>query len=228
MNLLAIDTSASILNVALQTGDDPVLSQTEDGIRHSEMAMELIDSLIKKAELNPDGLNGVLCMSGPGSFTGLRVGYSVAKGLALSLSIPFAAIPTLDCLSFPHRENELTLTVIKSGKKAWYFAFYRKGKIIDEPKEGESSVIAAKIAEFNNEDIILTGSAADSLFDAFPAELRKNLSLSYEKRGYAIELIFIAKKENLLNNENKKALYSGPEYFKMAATQPGNLNELYN
>jgi len=222
MNLLAFDTSSSILNVALAVKDNSIFSQSENGMRHSEMIMELTDSLFKKAEINPRDLNGVLCMGGPGSFTGLRIGFSIAKGLALSLSIPFAAVPTLDCLSFPHQERSLTLAVLESSKKAWYFAFYRMGKIIKPPQEGSNFEINKKIAEFNNEKIILTGPASDLLYQTLQNKEKETIFLSCEKRGYANELISIAKKTNLFDNENKEVFLLGPEYYKTTVTEAGN------
>ena len=101
MNLLAIDTATEQFSVALAAGTDTAapaswLFEADAGLRHSELVMDIVDMLMDKAALKPPDLSGVVCMGGPGSFTGLRIGFAIAKGLALSLSIPFAAIPTLD------------------------------------------------------------------------------------------------------------------------------------
>lgn len=96
MNILAIDSATSILSVAVNNGENVFYKEDNTGARQSESAMLLIDEIMREADLKPSDLNGVVCMGGPGSFTGLRIGYSIAKGLALSLNIPFVAVPTLE------------------------------------------------------------------------------------------------------------------------------------
>jgi tRNA threonylcarbamoyladenosine biosynthesis protein TsaB len=225
MNLLAIDTSCSILSAAVCHGEEVHYTETDAGIRHSELVMGCIDSLMKKACLNVKNLEGVLCMRGPGSFTGLRIGYSIAKGLALSHSIPFIAIPTLDCIAFSHQESCLlpstivhrVLPVIQARKSSWFFSIYQGEKCLFPPVDAVESQIAAEIMK-NNEiyknDIILSGPGAVSLYASLPQKLKESLIPVFETRGYAKELISIAKKNNLLDN-NIGYLYSGPEYFKM-------------
>jgi tRNA threonylcarbamoyladenosine biosynthesis protein TsaB len=170
-------------------------------------------------------------MKGPGSFTGLRLGFSIAKGLSLSLSIPFIPVPTLDCIAFPYRENGVTIAAIESGKNAWFFSVYRNGKSLEQAQEAAHpavqeaaiSQIAEKIKTIKDEKIILTGTGAgslyeslhDSLHERLPLELKENVLLACERRGYAKELIHIAKNDNLLDNINNSAfLFSGPDYFK--------------
>jgi len=100
VNMLAVDCSCGFLSVAVTKNDLVKFREAYIKTGHSELIMEYIDSLMKESALRPCDLNGVLCMGGPGSFTGLRIGYSIAKGLAISLSIPFAPVPTLDCIAF--------------------------------------------------------------------------------------------------------------------------------
>ena len=142
MNLLSIDTASSIFSVAVGIGAETYYTETEAGVRHSEDAMVLIDEQMKKASLKPEDLNGVLCMGGPGSFTGLRIAYSIAKGLALSLSIPFASVPTFDCVSF--NTSGLVLTAIEARKNSWYYAIYRDNVLQSGIKEGGIEQINAE------------------------------------------------------------------------------------
>ncbi len=137
MNLLAIDTATDTLSVAIGTaGTNGAASSTwlfeaDAGLRHSELAMDSIDQLMRKAALQPSDLSGVVCMGGPGSFTGLRIGFSIAKGLALALGIPFAPIPTLDCMARPFSAlPELIVPVIDAKQKAFFCAIYHGGKCL--------------------------------------------------------------------------------------------------
>ena len=126
MNLLAIDTATSILSVAVCKDKDVFYKKIDADTPISESAMSVIDSLMKEAGLKPNELNGVICMGGPGSFTGLRVGYSIAKGLALSLNIPFVAVPTIeeiikDCGHYFYKDKRgLARELLEIGKTMDY------------------------------------------------------------------------------------------------------------
>ena len=216
MNILAIDTACPILSAAVSCKEKLYYSELQAGVKQTELVMDCIDALIKKADLKPCDLEGIICMGGPGSFTGLRIGFSVAKGLSLSLSIPFMPYPTLDCIAFPFHNSAMTLAVIESSKNAWFYAFYEGGKSVKTAAEAESAKIAEEIEKIEPKSIILTGSGAESLYKTLPEKPKKGLSFVNEKRGYAKELIAIAKKEKLLDNYNAANIFSGPEYIKKA------------
>ncbi|MDR1839951.1 MAG: tRNA (adenosine(37)-N6)-threonylcarbamoyltransferase complex dimerization subunit type 1 TsaB [Treponema sp.] len=220
MNILAIDTAGSILSVAVEKSEEILYAETEAGVKHSGIVMDCIDSLMKKASLSPGDLDGVVCMKGPGSFTGLRIGFSIVKGLALSLSIPFAAVPTLDCIAWQYRSG-LTLAAIEATRKsAWFFALYRNGELLSPTADADASQIAAKIENLiesindKTQTITLTGSGSPSLLASLPQKIKDNITPAFENHGYARELIYIAKKEKLLENNSETLLYSGPEYIR--------------
>lgn len=215
MNLLAIDSAGSFLSAAVSRGDEIFYKKAEVQTRQSESAMAVIDSIMKDAALKPGDLNGVLCMGGPGSFTGLRIGFSIAKGLALSLSIPFTPVPTLDCIAFPHRDCPLTLAVIESRKNAWFYAFYKNTERLNNVRDGETAQIAEEIsAQKTAEKIVLTGGGSPYLYESLPQELKNIIICKCNDIGYAKELIAIAKNKILSDNEIGSFLYSGPEYFR--------------
>jgi tRNA threonylcarbamoyladenosine biosynthesis protein TsaB len=217
MKLLAIDTAASVLSAALANEEEIFSAETEAVTRHSELVMELIDSLFKKAGILPKDINGILCMGGPGSFTGLRIGYSIAKGLALSLSIPFAPVPTLDCIANNEKYSHgLTLAVIEARKNASFYAFFKDGKRLTEDKDSNFLQIANEIELYKNahKQITLTGPGSKLLYESLCENTRNNVSLVFKKNGYAKELIAIAKSKKLFNNDCTAYLYSGPEYIR--------------
>ena len=214
MNLLALDSSASFLSAALFCNNNIYYSEIEAHMKHSEVIMDSIDNLMKKALLKPQDLNGVLCTGGPGSFTGLRIGYSTAKGLALSLSIPFAPVPTLDCIAWQYK-NDLVLPVIQAGKNAFFYAFFREGNRITKDKEADSAQIAKEI-KFYNEKITVTGPGSLFLQDSLPGELKNIIAFNTEKKGYAKEVISIAQYRKIMDNDNTAYLYSGPDYIRLS------------
>jgi tRNA threonylcarbamoyladenosine biosynthesis protein TsaB len=94
--LLAIDTSGTNALVALGEADGSVLAERRwvAGYRHGEELLARIDEMLTAAGVASAGLAGVVVGTGPGAFTGLRVGLATAKGLA----IPIAGVPTAEAL----------------------------------------------------------------------------------------------------------------------------------
>ena len=98
--ILNIETSADLCSVALARGGTVVASLSGEGERdHSRVLTVLIGDLLRKAGIPMAELEAVAVSEGPGSYTGLRIGVSVAKGIAYARQIPLIAVPTLDALA---------------------------------------------------------------------------------------------------------------------------------
>jgi tRNA threonylcarbamoyladenosine biosynthesis protein TsaB len=227
MNILALDTATEILSLALAADKFPrgVVSTAWDGwymeadlgLRHSEFLMEMTDTLFKNAGMEPVDLDLVTCMGGPGSFTGLRIGFSTAKGIALALEIPFTAPPTLDCmaLSCLHWPGTV-LPVIDAKKRRFFTALYRGGGRISPYLDGETAEISALIPK--DGQILLTGPGAPVLAslleDLFPKRIY--IDPGYRK-GRARELLAIAKKRDII--DNKEVSPAGPLYLRKSEAE---------
>ncbi|HXG02829.1 MAG TPA: tRNA (adenosine(37)-N6)-threonylcarbamoyltransferase complex dimerization subunit type 1 TsaB [Candidatus Binatia bacterium] len=100
MRVLAVETSTLAGGVALLDGDRVRGEYVLDvSATHSERLLPAIDRLMADAGWRPGDLEGLAVAVGPGSFTGLRIGLSAVKGLAMALGIPIAGVPTLDALA---------------------------------------------------------------------------------------------------------------------------------
>jgi len=200
MNLLAIDTATEHFSVALAAGENTWLFEADAGLRHSELVMDIIDMLLGKAALKPQDLSRVVCMGGPGSFTGLRIGFAIAKGLALSLGIPFAAIPTLDCLAWPFAAWPGTVVPALDAKKGAFFcAQYRSGKRLSPDMDAAPDEIARILADTPSPgEILLTGPGAALLYEkVYTLEPKLNLNPGKGLRwGNAQTLLQIARETN--------------------------------
>lgn len=115
--LLAIDTATRAASVALYDSDGMIAESTWlSRENHTVELMAQIARLLELAHAPKNDLQAIGVASGPGSFTGLRVGMSVAKGLAFGFNIPLLAIPTLDAVAHAHStvsswgENNANLT----------------------------------------------------------------------------------------------------------------------
>jgi tRNA threonylcarbamoyladenosine biosynthesis protein TsaB len=98
--ILNIETATTACSVCLAQ-DDVILASRElnNGYSHSENLHVFIDEVLKQAGVVPAQLSAVAVSKGPGSYTGLRIGVSAAKGLCYSLSIPLIGINTLQSMS---------------------------------------------------------------------------------------------------------------------------------
>ena len=110
---LAIDTSTDFASIALSHEGETMAELTW----HSEQnhTVELVPNivhLLNQTKLNPQSLGAIFVAKGPGSFNGLRVGMSTAKGLAFALNIPLVGIGTLEVEAYPFAFTRLPLCPI--------------------------------------------------------------------------------------------------------------------
>ena len=99
MNILALDTSTEYCSVALWQ-DGTVAECCElVGQKHSEVLMEMLDALLREADVKLMQLDGIAFGMGPGSFTGVRIACGVTQGLALGANLPVAGVCTLQALA---------------------------------------------------------------------------------------------------------------------------------
>ncbi len=126
--LLAIDTATRTSSLALYDGERVLAEETwRSANGHT---VELVPGLVRMLERQkvlPSQLRGIAVALGPGSFTGLRIGLGVAKGLALTLAVPLIGIPTLDALAYAQaRKRGPVCAVLQAGRERVSVAFYRR------------------------------------------------------------------------------------------------------
>lgn len=98
--ILNIDTSTEICSVVLaKNGDIIAMEEETRGNSHARLLTVLVEKVTKESGIELPGLDAVCVSKGPGSYTGLRIGTSVAKGLCYALDIPLIAINTLEALA---------------------------------------------------------------------------------------------------------------------------------
>ncbi|MDX1542558.1 MAG: tRNA (adenosine(37)-N6)-threonylcarbamoyltransferase complex dimerization subunit type 1 TsaB [Christiangramia sp.] len=99
--ILCLETATTNCSVGIAT-NGKLLAIKEDnskGYSHAEKLHVFINEILKETNLTVDNLDAVAVSKGPGSYTGLRIGVSTAKGLCFSLDIPLISVPTLDLLA---------------------------------------------------------------------------------------------------------------------------------
>ena len=128
--ILALETSERICGVCLYFDDEKFF---EFSIllknAHSEVIFDLVDKVLKTSETEINQVACIAVSAGPGSFTGLRIGMSVAKGLAFGASLPIAAVPTFEAMAYQLTDflSERTEFIIanKVNSEEVYFAGFQ-------------------------------------------------------------------------------------------------------
>jgi tRNA threonylcarbamoyladenosine biosynthesis protein TsaB len=124
--VLAIDTATSIAGLALYS-EDRVLSE-ETWITRGNHTVELMPALalmMERQRMKAEDLGGLVVSLGPGSFTGVRIGLAVAKGMAMALNLPLVGVPALDGAAYAHAALRLpTWAVVEAGRGRYCAALY--------------------------------------------------------------------------------------------------------
>jgi tRNA threonylcarbamoyladenosine biosynthesis protein TsaB len=133
MNILAIETSSQICAAAI-IADERLLAEYRSNIKnvHATMLFHQIEHILNDVSLTPSMLSGIAVSIGPGSFTGLRIGLSAAKGIAFADHLPLLAVPSLESLiAGVSIEHGCFSVVRKARAEEYYFAVYDRSQWID-------------------------------------------------------------------------------------------------
>ena len=121
--ILSIETSTSICSVAIhEQGELLALAEIDEPGAHAEKLLVLVDEVFEKAGLSFGDLDAVAVSQGPGSYTGLRIGVSTAKGIAYALEIPLIGINTLQAMAASQQvaPGDYVVTVLDARRKEVY------------------------------------------------------------------------------------------------------------
>ena len=126
--ILAIDTATRYAGIALYDGQAVTVEHSwRSNANHTVELMPNIMRSLEQQEMQVRDLEGFVVAIGPGSFTGLRIGLSVAKGMAFVTGRPLLGIPTLDVLGYAYAlEDVRTCAVIEAGRRRFCVATYQR------------------------------------------------------------------------------------------------------
>jgi len=150
--LLALETSTSCADVAIVDATGIVRARRSAvAARHSANLLTLCAEALDEAGVSVSSLAGVACGAGPGSFTGLRVGMAVAKGLAMPFDLPFFAIPSLQALALGLAQQApdaaWVVPCLDGGKGQIFGAYFRAVSGFQAPVQ-ESETLALDAVAF--------------------------------------------------------------------------------
>jgi len=202
VKLLGVDASLKSLSVCVIENEDLLSEITlNTGQTHSKHLLKIIDLSIASAGIAIKDIDGFAVAIGPGSFTGLRIGLSVVKGLAAALQKPAAGISCFDALAYQAGVSDMICALLDARKSEVYCSIYRK-KI----RVGDESVSAPEQA--------ISGIAEPCMFIGSGALLYKDLII--QKLGNLA--LFAPLPDNIIRASS--VAYLGLEMFLKNQAQP--------
>ncbi len=130
--ILFIDTHAELITVALKTDKELFIKTQESEYSHSIYTMPMIESIFKDNNLNVRDLKKIIVVNGPGSFTGIRIGLSIAKTMAYALKIEINTISSLTAYLVSNNTNEKRKAVIEDNKGYYISVFDENNQNVEE------------------------------------------------------------------------------------------------
>lgn len=218
MTILHIETSTHVCSVALSyNGECVFVKQHSEGMNHAVMLSPFIDEALNFAKLKQLTLEAVAVSEGPGSYTGLRIGVSTAKGLCYGLEIPLIAVDTLEIITEAALEtvNESTnkslfCPMIDARRMEVYACIFNS--VLKKQTETEAKIIDENSfsEELKNTKIYFFGNGAAKCKDVIYSE---NAIFWDNIHPHAKHMIRIAEKA-FLNKNFVDLAYFEPFYLK--------------
>lgn len=130
MPVLSIDTTTKVASVAV-VSNETVLAEFCLGLvrNHAASLLPMVDLVLREAKVEKQSLTHLAVSAGPGSFTGLRIGLSLAKGLAEGLAIPLVLLSTLEVLAVQSATHHgVVIPLLDAQRKEFYAAAFRTNR----------------------------------------------------------------------------------------------------
>ena len=163
MIVLGLDTAVGACSVAVLARGEALAVRSEPMLRgHQERLAPMVREVMAEAGLAFAALDRIGVTVGPGSFTGLRVGLSFAKGLGLALALPVVGVGTLEALAASEPGADMTLAVIDARRGQVYLQAFSQGRALMAPDALILGMAAARLVELRPSgriDIVGPGAA---------------------------------------------------------------------
>ena len=169
IRLLALETSGNVSGVYLSEGERMLgqITLHQKNI-HSRRLSVSIRQLLEHLDLTEQDLSGIILSAGPGSFTGLRIGYSLGKGLAHALKCPIVEVPTLDIWAWQIGQTSLPVfSFVDAHRDEIFYAVYRWKSDVLKKETDYQLVSFNDLSRVITEKMIITGAEIETFRDRF-------------------------------------------------------------
>lgn len=231
MIILAFDSTAKAASVAI-TDDEQLLAlyNIDNGLTQSELLLPMAENMLKNLKLTFDDVELLACAVGPGSFTGVRIGVALVKGIAFGKNIPCVSVSTLDELAENLAGLEgIIVPVMDARRQQVYTATYRgrDGKLekLTSDRAIAISELADELKEYS-EPIYLVGDGyevAKRALEAAGVKVQNTPKLLITENAYSVALVAKRKHES---GEATTDLEIAPTYLRMPQAERERLERL--
>jgi len=230
--ILSIETSTEICSVSISDNgnlidliiDNPLLEGGNAHGQHSKLLAVLINQLLNNNNIKQSDIIAVAISEGPGSYTGLRIGVSTAKGICFGNNIPLITINTLNLIALmaqknSNKEYDLVIPMLDARRMEVYYSVYDNE--LNEVNETKALVIDENsFAEYRGKSILFCGNGSSKCKDVL-AGLNADFDVdSYPSAEFMTEIANSCYK----NEDFADLVYFEPFYLKsFIATTPKKL-----
>lgn len=167
MITLAFEGTAKVASVAVYDGKLLGMTTIDNGLTQSELLLPMAEALLKSLHLTFSDVKLLTTTVGPGSFTGVRIGVSLIKGIALGKNIPCVAVSTIDSLAENLADFEgIIVPVMDARRGQFYTAIFKNGTNgltrLCEDLALSASEIKERLLSYGEEKIYLVGDGYES------------------------------------------------------------------
>jgi tRNA threonylcarbamoyladenosine biosynthesis protein TsaB len=208
--ILNIETSTEVCSVSIsQNGQTLFKKESLEGLNHSRVLTVFIEALFRENNIEPKMLDVVAVSKGPGSYTGLRIGVSVAKGLCYGLNIPLVSVNSLEILGIHAAQNQKKYHLAKDETAVLFCP------MIDARR------MEVYTALYNSKGEEVRQVSAEIIDENFLSDLLENHEILFYGNG-------ADKCKNLITHKN--AIFKGPkttsaEFMQMIAEEKFNIKQ---
>lgn len=171
MRILYIDTSSSYLYTAI-VEDNKLLGEVKEefGQSLSEVALPKIVSVFTENNIKPEQIDKIIVVNGPGSFTGIRIGITIAKVYSWSLNIPITTITSLEAMMLSNEKDTYKVPVIDARRQYVFGAIYdSNNRQILKPQHIKIEDLKQQMASLDNYVVITNNEDLEEDFDNIEA-----------------------------------------------------------
>lgn len=232
MIILAFDSTAKAASAAV-TDDEKLLAlyNIDNGLTQSELLLPMAENMLKSLKLGFDDVGLLTCSVGPGSFTGVRIGTALVKGIAFGKNIPCVPISTLDALAENLRGLRGIIVPCMDARRAQVYTAIYRGKDdalekLCEDKAVSISALAEELKQYDGESIYISGdgyTTAKRGLEAAGIKVMNTPTLLINENAYSVA---IAAKRKYDAGEYANDVEISPTYLRMPQAERERLERL--
>jgi|LSQX01.1.fsa_nt_gb tRNA threonylcarbamoyladenosine biosynthesis protein TsaB len=215
MKILALDTSTMVATVAVME-DERLLGEyvLNHKRTHSQKLLPMIKNIMDDLELTPKEIDIFAASTGPGSFTGLRIGVTTVKAMAFAAGKPVVSVPTLDAIAYNiPMSSFLVCPIMDARNNQVYTAIYSWNGRLQERVTDYLGVPVSELMDIikeRNMKVVFAGDAVEIHREYLKAELKENCEfalghLRLPKASCVASIAFLKAGEGLIQNSFEMA-----------------------